>query len=302
MKHTFEVNKILIPIDFSDTSMLALEHAAHMCQKFRSSLHLLHVYKSSSNDQLPNINRRDMDDQDIKRAVGEELQRHGDKFSDKYGVNVDVEVREGKISEEITKAAREANCDMVVMGTHGSSGFEEFFIGSNAYRTVTACEKPVLTVQSHAKTPGFNRIIVPIDSTQHTRDKISEVVTIAKAYDAEVHLVAMITEEHEKEKAIYNLKVKQIEEHFDHKGVNYVRKILHGDDVAKMTMRYAQENDGNLIVIMTDQEESTGLFVGSSSQRIVNHSKISVMSVTPLGIVKGFEQDDLEGDYRPFHV
>lgn len=298
----FEVNKILIPIDFSPNSLLALEHAAYFCQKFNSKLHLLHIYKGRDIDILPDVTAPRVSEVDLKVRIADELQSYATKFASDYGIETLVEVREGSIGKEIVLAAKEVEADMIIMGTHGISGIEEFFIGSNAYKVVTSSEVPVLTVQNHAKDINNTKIFIGIDSTPHSRDKVSHVATLAKAFDSVVHVSALITEEHEEEKKIFNMKIKQILQYFDDKGVKYEHDEVHGDDIAEMVIKKSTEVGADLIAIMTEQEASTGLFVGPHAQRIINHSKIPVISITPYEVVDKFSQDDLGGDYRPFYI
>ena len=98
------------------------------------------------------------------------------------------------------------------------------------------------------------------------------------------------------------MKVKQIMEYFDHRNIKYEHDEVHGDNIAEMVLAKADDEGADLIAIMTEQEARTGLFVGSYAQRIVNHSKIPVLSVTPFEIVERFSQSDLGGDYRPFYI
>jgi nucleotide-binding universal stress UspA family protein len=184
------------------------------------------------------------------------------------------------------------------MGTHGVSGFEEFFLGSNAYRVVTSSTIPVLTVQEQADRMGFENLVLPIDSSQHTRDKVSEVVALAEKFGSKVFIAQLVREEDDN--AIMNLKVKQVEEHLEHKNIAFETTVLHNDNIAKATLDFAKKVEGDLIAIMTDQENYTGFFVGEYAQQIVNHSKIPVLSITPLGIVKGFSQNQLGGASNPF--
>ena len=302
MKSEFQPKKILIPIDFSETSKIAMEHAAQICEKFNSSLHLLHVFNSSKISVFPDADTSGYkpNDKEIKTAIAEELNRIGNDFQEKHNVAYQIEVKEGKIAKEISNTAIEVGAELIVMGTHGVSGFEEFFIGSNAYRTVTSSVVPVLTIQEHAGPCGYDRIVVPIDSSAHTRDKISEVVTFASAFNARVFISGLITEEHEEEIKIFKLKIKQIQDYLDSKGIIHESELIHGDDIAKMTLDYARKKEANLIVIMTEQEPNTGLFMGPYAQQVVNHSRIPVLSVTPIEILKSFSQGQLAGDYRPF--
>tara|TARA_B100000508_G_C11459906_1_gene278692 strand:+ start:1938 stop:2858 length:921 start_codon:yes stop_codon:yes gene_type:complete len=302
----FKLRKILIPVDFSISSSIALEHAAELCKHFNIELHLLNVCRSINADVLPSISASNIyvhhNEAELKSLITEKLNELGHKLNEKYNVSYQIEVRNGNVAKEITKSADENEIDLIVMGTHGVKGFEEFFIGSNAYRVVTSAKQPVLTVQSSAKNGGYQSILLPIDSTIHTRDKVSQAALIAKAFDAKIHIVGLITEEHEEEEAIYKLKIKQIEEYLEGKGVKYNRTLMHGEDIADMTLNFAKENNVDLIVMMTEQEASTGLFVGPYAQRIVNHSKTPVLSVTPIQIIDSFSRGELGGDYRPFHI
>lgn len=304
MKEPFKINKVLIPLDFSDTSKLALDHAVHICKKFDADLHLLHVYTSSNVEVLPNLESTgfNVNAQEIKNVITEELNKIGNDIYEKHKLGYQIEVRDGSISKEISKTATEVKADLIVMGTHGVSGFEEFFLGSNAYRTVTASTVPVLTIQGHAKSEGYGKIVMPIDSSKHSRDKVTQVVAFAKAFNAKVYIAGLITEEHEEESKVFNLKVKQVQEHFEAKGVDFETEIIHGDDIAKMTIKYSEKVGADLVIVMTEQEASTGLFMGPYAQQVVNHSKIPILSVTPLQILESFSQSQLAGDYRPFNI
>lgn len=301
MKHQFQVNKILIPIDFSNASKLALEHAAHLCTAFKSELHLLHIYKTSTIDVLPNLTATSAslpDYDSLREMVIHELNEIGKKFSEKHNIGYNIEVKQGSVSKGIIATAKDCGADLIVMGTHGVSGFEEFFLGSNAYRVVTSASVPVLTVQEKADKMGFENIVLPLDSSQHTRDKVSEVVALAEAFGSKIHIAQLMKEDDDK--AIMNLKVKQVQDHLDHKGISHETTILTHGNIASMTINFAQTVKADLIAIMTDQENYNGFFVGEYAQQIVNHSRIPVLSVTPMGIVKGFSQNQLGGESNPF--
>ena len=171
-------------------------------------------------------------------------------------------------------------------------------MGSNAYRVVTSSAVPLLTVQEHSDKMGFQNIVLPIDSSQHTRDKVSEVVALAELMGSKVHIAQLMREDDDT--AIMNLKVKQIEEHLDHKSIAHQTTVISNENIAEATLEFANKVVPDLIATMTDQENYTGFFIGEYSQQIVNHSKIPVLSVTPIGIVKGFSQDQLGGASNPF--
>ncbi|MDA9312718.1 universal stress protein [Vicingaceae bacterium] len=300
-KHQSQLNKILIPIDFPNTSKLALEYAANLCKAFDSELHLVHIYKTSTIDVLPNLTASSAslpNYEGLREMVIEELNAVGEKFSKQNNIAYNIEVKEGSVSKGIIASAKDCGADLIVIGTHGVSGFEEFFMGSNAYRVVTSSAVPLLTVQEHSDKMGFQNIVLPIDCSQHTRDKVSEVVALAELMGSKVHIAQLMREDDDT--AIMNLKVKQIEEHLDHKSIAHQTTVISNENIAEATLEFANKVVPDLIATMTDQENYTGFFIGEYSQQIVNHSKIPVLSVTPIGIVKGFSQDQLGGASNPF--
>lgn len=295
MKHSYEIKKILVPIDFSDTSVEALEHASLIAKRVGADIHLLHVMHVASHI-FPNF-EEDLDVSRLKDRLRDEIGKIGSACANEHGLKVETELNEGTVARTIVERSRAIDASLIVMGTHGSSGFEEFFIGSNASKVVTAATCPVLTIRKGIAVSDFSKIAMPIDSSNHTRDKVSEAAKMAELFNSTIHMVSIITEDHEDEKAIFNLKIKQIQEYLDKKGIQHETKTLYGEDVAEMTNNFAQTIDADLVVIMTEQEASTGLFVGPHAQRIVNHSRIPVFSVTPI------ESLDLtsQGNMRPFH-
>lgn len=298
MKEKFEVNKILVPIDFSNTSKVALKHAANLCSKFKSELYLLHVFTTSNIDVFPNLDMsRDYDN--VKKAVSKEIETVANDFREKYGVQVNAEIKDGSISREIVQTAKEVEADMIVMGTHGVSGFEEFFLGSNAYRVVTSSSIPVFTIQEKSDKVAYERILLPIDHSQHSLDKVAEAAFFAKAFGSKIYIAGLVNQEGEESKNKLNLKIKQVEDYLFNKEIEFDRTFLHGDNVADMSMEYAEKIDADLIFIMTEQEAATGLFVGPHAQRVVNHSNVPVISVTPIGILSD-TQNALKGSFRPF--
>ena len=83
---------------------------------------------------------------------------------------------------------------LVMAGTHGASGFEEFWIGSNANRIVSALRKPVITIRGGVNiNRNLEKIVLPLDSTPETRQKVPFTAYMAKIFNAEVHILRVYT-------------------------------------------------------------------------------------------------------------
>ncbi|MFL5764272.1 MAG: universal stress protein [Bacteroidia bacterium] len=299
---THEIKRILIPLDFSETSLLALEQGAYMARLFDAELYLLHViemieFAYSIYDPSVAV---PVDTEAIERNVEKIITGHAERIEKQYGLHIRTLIRIGRVATEVRDATEENEVDLVVMGTHGAKGFGEFFIGSNAHKTVTISSCPVLTVREHSTKQGFADIVMPIDNTLHSRQKVNLVIQLAKLYGARVHMLGLINKGEEDSRNKFMIKIEAVEKVLQHAGVTFTQKITEGENLAEETMKYAKEVNGDLIVIMTDHESKfTGMFLGAFAKQIINHSHIPVLSVRPL---EGhYETVDLSASSNPFN-
>lgn len=279
----FNIQKILIPIDFSETSMLAIEHAGFTAQLFKADLVLLHVVEKHW-EQFSIIapELRISQPSDLTNAIEKKLAEVAADILKKYGVKSTYVTSTGTIFNEILAVSKEHNVDLIVMGTHGTSGVVEFFIGSNTFKMVTQSECPIISVQSHAKKLGFKDILLPIDDSAHSRQKVNHAIVLAKHFASKIHILGLDDGKDESGRKKFEIKLDQIEEYVKKCGLPCSRKTVDGKNQAKTTYDYAKSVNADLIVIMTDQDEAiTGRLMGTFAQQIINHSKIPVLTIQP---------------------
>ena len=118
-----KIQKILIPIDFSETSLLAIEHAGFTAQLFKADLVLLHVVEKHW-EQFSIIapELRIEPPSDMMNAIEKRLAEVAADIRSKYGVKSTYVTSSGNIFNEIISVSKEHAVDLVVMGTHGTSG------------------------------------------------------------------------------------------------------------------------------------------------------------------------------------
>jgi nucleotide-binding universal stress UspA family protein len=138
--------KILCPVDFSAGSEQAVAQASELAGALRAELELMHAY------QLPVLALPDSSITvsptyvaELTNRAQQELDRHVEQLQAK-GVNASTRLTEGNPAEAIVDRAKEIGAQMIVMGTHGRSGFRRFLLGSTAERVVRTSTVPVLTV------------------------------------------------------------------------------------------------------------------------------------------------------------
>jgi nucleotide-binding universal stress UspA family protein len=190
-------------------------------------------------------------------------------------------IRTGKVYKEITGEARENRAMLVVAGTHGASGFEEFWIGSNANRIVSASPCPVITIRAgiDIRRP-LNKIVLPIDSTMETRQKATFTGYLAKMHEAEIFILSLLTSKVKAIRQNVDLYSNQVALYFESEGIKCHIENMDADNLSDNMIEYAKKIDANLISIMTEQETTTSnLWMGPYAQQTVNHSPIPVLSI-----------------------
>jgi len=271
----FDIKKILIPVDLSENSLLALEHGTFMAKLFKADMMLTHV--------VPNAGVFGNKPNTIDSETEKKLHQIANDIHIKNGCKVDISIKHGKISKQVVEAAKEYGADIIILGTHGVSGFEEFFMGSNAFRVITESHCPVLSVQQHSQKMGFSNILCPIDNSAPSRQKLKYAVELAKHFGSKIQLLGILTVEEDELTAKFNKMFDQIEEYLTKHDIKFTSDLVYGENIATTTLKYGEKMGSDLIVIMTEQEDNlTGIFLGPYAQQIVNHSKIPVMSIKPI--------------------
>lgn len=276
----FSINRIAVPTDFSEAAYAAMKHAIDLAARFNADIRLVHVLETGAYQGIFSASRKSGEDE--KENARKKLEQDAHRLEGETGISVSHIVSTGRISDEIIEVVRDYDADMIVMGTHGIAGWAEFFVGSNAFKVVTQSPCPVLTVQSASDRPQCEHIILPVDRTQETRQKVPVAAAMAKKFDATIHIATLLADDTPDYRHDFKIKVKQITDYLDREGIAYTETILTGSNLATMTMNFAESKDGNLIIMMTEQESNmTGFLMGPYAQQVVNHSKIPVLSISP---------------------
>ncbi|MFN9597056.1 MAG: universal stress protein [Bacteroidota bacterium] len=275
------VNRILIPFDFSETSELSMEHGLFMAKLVKAEILLLHIVEQVSfttaiSQALGGVEKK------IESASIEKLQAYADQVHAKSGLTVTVRTEVGRVYRKINEVANEWKADLIIMGTHGAQGYQKFSLGTNTSRVVQESPCPVLSVQTHATGLGFKKIVLPIDESVESRQKVPFAVGIAQFYGAQIVLLGIINFSGEELVRRFKIKVEQVEDYVVNHGLDYETVYREGNDLAGITLRTSEELGADMLVIMTEQQPSiTGFLLGTYATRVVNNSRIPVMSIHP---------------------
>lgn len=274
---------ILVPVDYSEQSIIALEQAVNLSKVFDSEIHLLNVINEEfSLSSLFN----EQDKAEFKKRADAKLKEFIDENSKKFGVNLIPHQVTGKIYNQIAKVADIIDAQFIVMGTAGSSTLKKKFIGSNALRVVRESHKPVITIKGKHHRKGCQNIILPLDLTKETREKVQKAIEFAKRFGSIIRVVSVLLTNDEFVVNRLTRQLDQVKKYIEESGLDCTAEIVRDTNgkqsLSDIVIDYANKSKGDLIMIMTQQEEDfTDFFIGSSAQGIIHESEIPVLSIIP---------------------
>ena len=187
-----EIRRILCPVDFSDHSRRALDHAIAIARWYQSTVTALHVvspaavaaYAPGPVVLAPMV----MTPVDRERFLVDT--RAFIQAEAAPGVAVDAVIREGSAAAEILDLATDMAADLLVIGTHGRSGFERLLLGSVAEKVLRKARCPVLTVPRRhpdavpAAPVLFRRILCAVDFSKSSMHALTYALSLAQEADA----------------------------------------------------------------------------------------------------------------------
>ncbi|NOX85913.1 MAG: universal stress protein [Chlorobi bacterium] len=274
------MNKTIVTgIDFSDCSINALEHAITIARRAKSKLTMVWVDHLDYSKEIFSVEPKDLLDE-VKKRFDDLVQKYEPQL---VGQKMEYIIRKGKVYKEICAVAEEQDAFLIIVGTHGSSGFEEFWIGSNANRVVSASKKPVITIRGGIDvSKDLKLIVMPFDSTKETRQKLPMTALLAKYFNSEVHILGLFTTSQDDIRFRIRNYVSQAEDYFRQNKIKFKVVFLEADSISETTINYAKKVNANLISIMTEQETMfSNLWLGPYASQMVNHSPIPVLSIHP---------------------
>jgi len=271
---------IIAAIDFSDCSINALEHAVSIASRGALDVHMIWVNN-------PSVTKATIYS-DTSAELIDEIRKQFEKLVEKYSPQLedstlDFVIREGKIYREIIDEAKEMESLCIVMGTHGKSGFEQFWIGSNANKLISVSPCPVITLRAGVAAKDEMRVILlPVDSTLDTRQKVPFTAYLAQLFESEIYVLSIYASKYKSIQRRVDVYTDQVCNYLEEEGIKFHRDVLVCDNLTTGTIEYAKRVRANLISIMTEQETSPfNLLVGPYAQQMVNNSPYPVLSINP---------------------
>ncbi|MDX1314249.1 MAG: universal stress protein [Eudoraea sp.] len=275
------MGKILVPVDFSEHSAYALEVAASMAKHSGSEIILLHMMGLSeavlTKDAAQEAAEAHYYMKLTRKRFGEFLDKDFLK-----GVKVHEMVQNYKIFSEINEVALETEAELIVMGSHGTSGLSSIFVGSNTEKVVRTAKVPVLVVKKQRPDYRPHRVVYACDFKVENLSAYKEAMKFFKRWQTEIHLVYVnlptehfkSTEEIEKEVAMF-FKVA----HNGKKPAEVNTHVVSDYSIEGGIVYFASSINADLIAMPTHGRKGMAhFFKGSIGEDVANRAEIPVIT------------------------
>ncbi|MBN2174852.1 MAG: universal stress protein [Bacteroidales bacterium] len=268
------VQKILVPVDFTETTEKAIELAVHVAGKSNMAVSLIHVATGKS-----------------KLDCEEKLKELSAQYHAKSGVTIDCILNQGNIISELTKASGSGEFGLMVIGSHGFKGIREKVFGADILKLLKNIPIPALTIQNgfQIKKNLFDSILFPSSSHDSLVHKINATIFIAKLFDSEVHIYSV-----EKpgvawsEKLVNN--INKARQAFDQNHIPFINvkepQSAFSVGYAKQIMDYAKRTRTNLIALMSNPTVEH-YYIADADKEIIltNDASIPVLSTNEKSVI-----------------
>lgn len=296
-----ELNRILVPTDFSPAAKHALHWAVRFAQAHDATLHLLHVVADYDPDWF-GTEETTVPVGQMKQALDQEAKEGLERIApdpETTGVASQYEIRHGmEAADVILSVADEVDADLIVTGTHGREGLAHVILGSVAEKVVRRARRPVLTIGSEAPDePSIQRILAPVDFSAPAKQALRLAKEVAARYEAQLDLL-FVAEERTvpvfSDTGIPRLNRLKMDPEIVKNSARALEQLsqsiggpdvsVHGHvaegEVPKQIMRFAETHDVDLIVIATRGLSGLNRFLlGSVTQRVVRAAPCPVLTL-----------------------
>ena len=278
------MKKILVPTDFSEQASYAMNLACQIAEKSGAVIQVFHLIDMSGFIDYSAIgNSYSMlgttagigFDEKILKSFRENAEEKLDDFVKQYedrGVEILTKIEFGSPLQFINQEITESDYELVVIGSKGASGVEEYLVGSNTEKVVRHSKCPVLTVKSDILMEDINDIVYASKFTKEEGYVAEELKKLQNMVGAKIHLVRIVTPNHFETSRTLNAIMKKYvaENGIENYTLNVYNDVVEEDGI----IYFAQQIGADLIAMTTHGR--TGLMhllSGSLAEDVVNHAK-----------------------------
>jgi nucleotide-binding universal stress UspA family protein len=272
------MKKILIPTDFSKYADEAIEVGAQIAKKNNSEIVLIHMLELPTHMNDAVSDETSIPEIMLFKRKAEETLKSIKNRPYLAGIKVTEVVRLDGAYKGINNYIKQnTDFDLIVMGSHGSSGINEILVGSNTEKVVRQSEVPVLVIKNKLENFKATNIIFASDFSNEIKKPFKKVIELAKIFESKLNLVMICTPNTFKSTSAARKIINEFVSEFDMP--EYSFETYNESNIEKGIINYSNEKSGDIIAFCTHGRTALNhFFTGSISEDLVNHSSKPVLT------------------------
>lgn len=276
------MNKILCPVDFSATSLNALEFAVAIAKKFGSSLTLVNVFTERDFDKVVGSEAVGKTFKELLAMANNRLNLLAEGVNNELGEEMagrcEARVELGELTDQIITLMEQYQYDLVVMGTTGISKTNGIFFGSHTEDVIDKVKTPLLCIPEGALYSGFGKLVYASDFAEEDKLAIQEVISFATMFDARVNVLHINQGEAD---VHYEQFVDELRSFIQYDKIGFVNKEFK-DAVGLCINEYMQETDSDLLVVFKQHRNFVQSIFHKSLTKVLAYSSNKPLLVLKL--------------------
>ena len=273
------MNSLLIPTDFSECAKYAENVGIELAKKYGAKLYLFHHVDIPSHWESMTTSEREKHSVGLKRMYAAEKSLNEIRARIPSGIEVETHLTGGNWIERVAQYAEKKNIDMIVIGSHGASGKNEFFIGSNTQKVVRMVHCPTMIIKEPIEKLDFKKVIYASTFDTKEKEAFLKFRNFIKHFMPEFHLLTIHTS------GFFDGPISLQREALKDFAELCKPFTTHTHIIDHFTIdggirAFAREINADLITVSNHYKRPLKrMLVGSNVETLVNHSEIPVLTI-----------------------
>jgi nucleotide-binding universal stress UspA family protein len=275
------IQKILVPIDFSDHSMHGILYAITIAKEAKASLLLLHIIEpveDNIHQPFPLHDRYIQEVTALRQRQLEATKQSTAQLMDE--LETKAEIIQGNVVDCLLDYAKQQKINLIVMATRGAKGLRKMFVGSVAANVIAKSTIPVITVPKHYEIIKPHSVLFATNHFEHEADLLNKVLDIPHIFKSVVNIVVYV-----KEKEKRSAYIQKLLNYLEFLRAQYTSLTFHGECIdgahfEEALESYVKNNHPNLIILIPYSKKKLDKFLKDSHTReMVLRAKLPILAI-----------------------
>ncbi len=267
-------NILLIPTDFSEITLNAVDYGAALAKSLNLKVTLAHILTKDSISKLKKENLAEEDAVTKLKTLSEETKN-------KFKIEVNYIIKKGSLFTSLSEIEKELDATLLLFGTYGkSTGIFNYFTGADAFKLVSKTQCPDIVIQKGVVFPEtMKNIVFPVSTTTKIGHKLVWAKIFARSFNAKVHVFKLYEPSDSAQIKMRTLMNKFLKPEFDKQGIDFIElEAKKEGNFGEQLLKYSDSIKADMIIIMNDPDPSN--YIQAYEESIIfNNYLIPIMCV-----------------------